>query len=111
MNPRSIIPFLSVLSLPSLVGHSLTQHSYRFPELNIGDFSLGLHFSLLIIDVAHFTPITKTLQTRLHKLSRTLELCALIPSLSCPELAYTLGGIDTGEPLLVLTPNFDPPFF
>ncbi|KAH0657844.1 hypothetical protein KY285_026330 [Solanum tuberosum] len=31
---------------------------------------------------ARFTPITRTLQTRLHRLHRTLELCALIPSLS-----------------------------
>ncbi|RAN68784.1 hypothetical protein B5P42_31385, partial [Bacillus sp. SRB_331] len=38
-----------------------------------------------IIDVARFTPITRTLQTQLHRLPRTLELCALIPSLSRPE--------------------------
>ncbi|KAG5616833.1 hypothetical protein H5410_016657 [Solanum commersonii] len=41
--------------------------------------------SLPTIDVARFTPITRTLQTRLHRLPRTLEQCALIPSLSCPE--------------------------
>ncbi|WMV37874.1 hypothetical protein MTR67_031259 [Solanum verrucosum] len=38
-----------------------------------------------VIDVARFTPITRTLQTRLHRLPRTLELCALIPSLSRHE--------------------------
>ena len=41
--------------------------------------------SLLIIDVARLTPITKTVQTQLHKHPRTLEICALIPSLSLPD--------------------------
>ncbi|KAG5614459.1 hypothetical protein H5410_014283 [Solanum commersonii] len=36
-------------------------------------------------DVARFTQITRTLQTRLHRPPRTLKLCDLIPSLSRPE--------------------------
>ncbi|KAG5586826.1 hypothetical protein H5410_047260 [Solanum commersonii] len=42
-------------------------------------------YSILIVDVARFTPIIRTLQTRLHRHSRTLKLWALIPNWSCLE--------------------------
>ena len=41
--------------------------------------------SLLSIDVSSFTTITRTLYTLLHRLSMTLKLYILVPSLSCPE--------------------------
>ena len=40
---------------------------------------------LLTINVVCFTLIIRTLKARLHRIPRTLELCALIPSFSRPE--------------------------